>query len=464
MTIAKAVPEGIKDRECKRFALQDRPPVPYVPEKDPVQETVSLFKSDQSLKTTIRVDAELCLPIWHCGMREAFVMHVSSALNAIKKRGTFKAYKEAHKAYVEQRKVAKQAKADMALFATPTSKGKKTSEKASKKASKKASEKASNKASGKNRSEKEKASQKTKEGVALSNAPAPDLCKEYKALYNKAMFMKESAKNKKEATVTKMFQFYVNLLSLDAKYTWNKIVREQTEADPYKDLKGMFRKGPRGLLHESFNKCIMFHLLTVFLNNAAKQEKYYLSNVLKKHQRVGICQFVQHVEQLNAYIAQLPCWYYSPNYNAGMTPANVLFSKADLASHVLQMCPHKWQDQYNLQEKGMTPMDMHSLQASLKAIEHVCTHEKAHAPSGEKASHKHKAGAKWPSNGATKQAHKKVHFEKSCKLCKKYVGAHTTHATKDCRKYEKDGTAKADFRAAKKAGKKPNPAKQSLPS
>jgi hypothetical protein len=110
----------------------------------------------------------------------------------------------------------------------------------------------------------------------------------------------------------------------------------------------------------------------------------------------------------------------------------------------------------------MTPMDMRSLQASLKAIKRVCTHEKAHAPSGEKASHKHEAGAKWPSIGATKQAHRKVRFEKSCKLCKKYGGEHTTHATKDCRKYEKDGTAKADFRTAKKAGKKPNPAEQSF--
>ncbi len=77
MSIAKVVPKGIKDRECKRFALQERPPVPYVPEKDPIHETVSLLKSDQSLKTTIGVDAELCLPIWHCGTREAFLMHVS---------------------------------------------------------------------------------------------------------------------------------------------------------------------------------------------------------------------------------------------------------------------------------------------------------------------------------------------------------------------------------------------------
>jgi hypothetical protein len=69
-----------------------------------------------------------------------------------------------------------------------------------------------------------------------------------------------------------MFQFYANLLSSDAKYAWNKIVREQTDMDPYKDLKSMSRKGPRGLLRESFDGCVMFHLLTVFPNNAAEQE------------------------------------------------------------------------------------------------------------------------------------------------------------------------------------------------
>ncbi len=36
------------------------------------------------------------------------------------------------------------------------------------------------------------------------------------------------------------------------------------------------------------------------------------------------------------------------------------------------------------------------------------------------------------------------------------------HATKDCRMYKKDRTVKAYFRVAKKAGKKPNPAKQSF--
>jgi hypothetical protein len=205
MSHVKAVPKGIKERECKRFALQEHPTVPYVPEKVPVQETVSLFKSDQSLKTTIGVDAEVHLPIWHCRTREAFLMHVSSALDAIKKRGTFKAYKEAHKAYVEQWEVEKQAKATLALLTAPTSKGEKASEKVAEKELAMTS------------SEKEKASKKTKEGTALAEAPAPELCDEYQALYDKATFAKEITKNKKEAAATKMFQFYTNLLSLDAK-------------------------------------------------------------------------------------------------------------------------------------------------------------------------------------------------------------------------------------------------------
>ncbi len=264
---------------------------------------------------------------------------------------------------MEQRKVVKQAKAALAVVLAPTSKGKKASWKASVKKS----------------PEKEKASQETKESMALVNAPAPELCNKCQAIYNKASFMKMTANNKRKAAATKMFQFYANLQFLDAKYSWNNIVWEQTEADPFKDLQGMSRKGPRGLTWESFDDCIMFHLLTVFPNNAAQQEKYYPSNVLKKPQRVGVRQFVQCIEQLNTYVVQLLCWYYSPSYNAGMTPANVLFSEADLASHVLRMCLHQWQDQYNLQEKGMTPMDMHSLQASLEAIECMCTPKKAHA-------------------------------------------------------------------------------------
>ncbi len=88
---------------------------------------------------------------------------------------------------------------------------------------------------------------------------------------------------------------------------------------------------------ESFRNCVMFHLLTAFPINAAEQKKYYITNVLKKPQRVNIRQFVRRVEQLNAYIAQMPCFYYSPNENASTKPKNVPFTEAELGSHVLCM-------------------------------------------------------------------------------------------------------------------------------
>jgi hypothetical protein len=81
-------------------------------------------------------------------------------------------------------------------------------------------------------------------------------------------------------------------------------------------------------------------------------------------------------------------------------------------------------------------------------------------PSGEKASHKSKAGTKRPNTGATLWVPKKVHFEKSCELCKKHGGAHTTHATKDCCKER--WYVEGQFPCHKKTGKKPNPAKQSF--
>jgi hypothetical protein len=168
--------------------------------------------------------------------------------------------------------------------------------------------------------------------------------------------------------------------------------------------------------HELFNNCMMFHLLTVFPINAAEQEKYYILNVLKKPQRVNVRQFVCPVEQLNAYIAQMACFFYSPNANASTKPKNIPFTEAELGAHVLHMCPIQWQDQYNLNEKGIAPMDMRLLLTSLEAIECVCTYEKGESESSKKSSHKSKKGKKHPGTKARICVPKKVCFEKHCDL------------------------------------------------
>jgi hypothetical protein len=278
----------------------------------------------------------------------------------------------------------------------------------------------------------------------------------------KAKEATENAKTKAESAAKDMSQFYASLLSVDAKNVWNKIVQEQMQSDPCTYLQGVSKKGPRGPLQKSFDDWVMFHLLTVFPNNT-EQKRYYLRNVLKKPQRISVHQFVQHVEQPKSYIAQLPCWFYSPSVKPNTTPANVPCTKADLVSHVLWMCPAlTWQDQFNLHEKGMTPVNMHLLLMSLKAIERVCMQEKSSAQSGKKASNKGKKGNKRPGTDATIRVPKKACTKKHCDHCKKHGGVHTMHNTRDCCKYEKDKMEKAEFCAAKKGGKKSNPAKQSF--
>jgi hypothetical protein len=121
------------------------------------------------------------------------------------------------------------------------------------------------------------------------------------------------------------------------------------------------------------------------------------------------------------------------------------------------MCPLQWQDQYNMNKKGMTLMHMRSLLTLLEAIECICTYEKGELESSQKSSHKSEKGKKCPGTKATVRVPKKVCLEKHCNLCKKHGGAYTMHNTCYCCRFEKDGKEKSDFCAAKKGGKKGNP-------
>jgi hypothetical protein len=110
----------------------------------------------------------------------------------------------------------------------------------------------------------------------------------FQADLEKAMQAQETAQGAMTAAATLMFIFYSNLLSPESKHAWNKIVIKQMEGDPYVNLQGVSREGPRGMSCKSSNNSAMFHLLTLFPINAAEQEKYYISNVLKKPQSVNV--------------------------------------------------------------------------------------------------------------------------------------------------------------------------------
>ncbi len=240
----------------------------------------------------------------------------------------------------------------------------------------------------------------------------------------KAKQAQKIAKGAMTTAASKMFAFYSNLLSPESKYAWNKIVSEQTESKLFVNLQGASLGGPRGMSCKSFNNCFMLHLLTAFPVNAVEQEKYYVINVHKKPQHVRIHHFVRPVEQLNAYIVQMPCFYYSPHTNASTKPENVPFTETEVGAHKLLMCPLHRQDQYNMNEMGMMPMDVRSLLTLLEAIKRICTCEKGISESSEKSSHKSEKGKNHPGTNSTARVPKKVCSEKNCDLYKKHGGAY----------------------------------------
>jgi hypothetical protein len=65
------------------------------------------------------------------------------------------------------------------------------------------------------------------------------LCTESKAELKQAVLAVKEVADLRDKAAQDMFQLYANLLSVNARYAWNKIVQEQTEADPYQDLQGL---------------------------------------------------------------------------------------------------------------------------------------------------------------------------------------------------------------------------------
>jgi hypothetical protein len=116
MSLAKSFPNGLNPQECKHTKLRKPPPVPYIPKRDKVQEEVAKLRNLQ-IKTSLEKDTTLYFPVWHKnGTQEAFLMHVTGALDATKKRGHFNNYDKAQKAQDEAEKAVESAEAGLALL------------------------------------------------------------------------------------------------------------------------------------------------------------------------------------------------------------------------------------------------------------------------------------------------------------------------------------------------------------
>ncbi len=212
----------------------------------------------------------------------------------------------------------------------------------------------------------------------------------------------------------------------------------------------------------SFMDCIELHKLTVFPADAAKKQRYYMQQIIKKLQQVTVRQFVSRMGVLNDYLAYLPMVFDSSMAVAGTKKINVPFNEADLAGIVLNLVPSSWVNQYNMMH-AMVPKNHRALLTDLEAIEQVMD-EKHHANLKPKA--KEASAASGAAKGSSKKRSasgspgevrvpKKGKPSKFCQHCKAKGGPHLTHNTKECRRYNGMVNPVSSFQTKPAEAKKP---------
>eukprot|EP00804_Cyclotella_cryptica_P012800 CCRYP_010557-RA/>CCRYP_010557-RA protein AED:0.43 eAED:1.00 QI:0/0/0/1/1/1/2/0/342 len=264
--------------------------------------------------------------------------------------------------------------------------------------------------------EKKKKGNKQDAPGMTAEATSPALV-EAMATYDKVLKALEDAKLAVATAGAKPFELYGNLLSDEARQPWEKIIKAQ-----------------------------------VFRHDAGEALKYYITNTLKKPNRVSIRQFFVRVEQLNSYLETLLCLYYSPKANQA-TKKVLPLDDADLATHLLRMCPAKWQTQYDLTE-NTTPVSTRALLLVLENIENNAELDNKPANTTKAKGADTKRKMESMDSRIPKKPKKVGWTEKHCVLCKKHGGPHKSHNKHDCRHYNKDGTPIKKNGGAGKPGSK----------
>ena len=404
----RAGAKGLKDQECEKGNRVRRPPIPYVPVVDEVQDALAL-KKERYETFVLPNKTKFKVRIWDAGTPEEFLNHVKEALHACERLGHFEDYKQA---FLSREKAKRNAKKTEEAIKTMTSEGVGGFLLAG---------------------ERERLDGFTEEAV--------------------------QAEAKREEAAENFFSVYTNTFSIEARAIWDKIVSEQVGTVTWTDLKGRKRTKARNKSEKAFRECTVHHLRTVFKEDAAEQQRLYLSNTVKKPQRVSIRAFFTRVEQLNGYIKYLPTVHDSRQAAATSKPA-APYDEAELAGMLLRMCPETWQDHYATTQ-SVVPQDSRKLLLVLENIEKLCA--VTYAPKPATANGNGNGNGKGNEKGKRKnegsdagRIPKKKRVEKHCTLCQKHGGASSSHNTNECTKYEKDGTMKTNWGTSKSKSKSSN--------
>jgi hypothetical protein len=403
MSLIQHIPESLKPQEVERGSGRFVSPISFVPEK---LDEIDPDRKVPTIKIELDNGVESRIEVWEgIGTKEQFLCHMINMREALHGMGLFVNYEEARKRVsdlTEERKELKALADVVAVDNTPL--------------------------------EADKAS--LHEELARHN----EVIKELKAAV-------AEAKQEQVAAMAAIFSTTANFLRGDGKVPWDRIVTEQTEKDPWTNLLGVEKSGVRGKTMAAWEDCFMLMLKTVFPNNAAEQQKFYLT-LLRYSPKQTVRAFLQRATTLARYVIELPSILHSCD-ETDATKAVEPYGDGELATIMLHAMPYPWQTQYNLLHKA--PHSIPYLQDALEKI------AEANPLGGDKGTSKNKVSFskmtkmtdKIPKKKSHAAKHEKPASAKSCALCKKYGGASNTHNTQECKKYDHQGNLKKGFKGRK---------------
>jgi hypothetical protein len=381
-------PDGLKNVECKKGQLSHRPPILYIPMID----IVTPEEETQVFKIKLPDMSHLSMSIYSSGNIEEYLAHIVAVFQVIEQKGLPK------KCQVLAMAVARQSKALNNLQEAAESRD--------------------------------------------TNSTSVDVTACKVEIEQTHQILQEAQKAHDKA-IAESYEQLGNLLSGNAQSQWDCICRKMHERDLWAAVNGQVTKGRRPRMWMSFLDCLKLHKLTVFSADAAKKQRFYIQQAVRKPQRATVRQHILRMGVLNDCVKHLPMLKDSSKAVPTTKKGNIPFGKADLATIVLLSVPMLWQNQYNLNHSTV-PKSTSTLLPVLEAIKQVMVEKKganlkvkgkgSTAPSKAKGNPKRKA-----SGGPTSRVPKKGRSEKFCQWGKAHGGPFMTHNTLNCRRYDSNG-------------------------
>ncbi len=100
-----------------------------------------------------------------------------------------------------------------------------------------------------------------------------------------------------------------NLLSGDAQTQWDRVYHGMHERNMWAGVKGKVIKGRRPHMWAAFQDCLELHKLTVFTADAAKRQRFYIQQAVRKPQRTTVQQHILRIGVFNDFnVNTSPRW------------------------------------------------------------------------------------------------------------------------------------------------------------